>query len=280
MELKKKKFELAVPGSGAFLLLVILEIVLLVHSAPAHEPLFGLGPHTIYQHGYALESQLEKGDGGWANHLELIYGITPDLAVTLAAPYLFASGGVTAGFGDLTFRGKWRFFRHDMPGASNQAAIHLGVKTATGDFQSGRSSGTTDYFGGFSFGHESRRNYYFANALFRMNGEYRGVKRGNLLSLNAAYGIRPWLLEYLQPDPVFLLEFIGDFQGKRRINQQEDPQSGGTVLSLAPGLLFSYRNIMVKAGVKIPVLIRLNGGQENPGNQYILGLEFHFPPLF
>ncbi|MFQ5583230.1 MAG: hypothetical protein ACE5GL_02190, partial [Calditrichia bacterium] len=57
----------------------------------AHEPLFGLGPHTTFQNGYGLESELEKNEFGWANHLELLYGITPDWAVTAAIPYLNAS---------------------------------------------------------------------------------------------------------------------------------------------------------------------------------------------
>jgi hypothetical protein len=64
------------------------------------------------------------------------------------------------------------------------------------------------------------------------------------------------------------------------INNNDVPNSGGTIISLSPGLLFSYRNIMLKAGVKIPIINGLNGSQKLPANEYILGLEFHFPPIY
>ncbi len=245
----------------------------------SHEPLFGLGPHTIYQHGYALETEFEKGEHGWADHLELMYGLTPDWAVTLAAPYLFADDDRSAGFGDLTLRSKFRFFRADAPGASNQAALHAGVKFPTGSQGGHRGSGTTDYFVGASFGHESRRHYFFAGVRYQVNGNIDELSRGNNFEYDVAYGIRPWKLEYLHPDPVFLLEVNGEVMGRDSFGGSSDPNSGGRVISLSPGLLFSYRNVMFKAGVKIPVIKNLNGVQDDPGTEVVFGLEFHMPPL-
>ncbi len=246
----------------------------------AHEPLFGLGPHTIYQYGFALESEVEKGDHGWANHVELLYGITPDWAVTLAAPYLFENDDRRAGWGDLSLRSKFRFYRKDMPGASNQAALHAGVKFPTGEREENRGSGTTDYFVGLSVGRESRRHYFFAGARYQVNGVIDNLGRGNQFEFDAAYGIRPWKLEYRQPDTVFLVEFIGELMEKNFQNNQSVINSGGNIFSIAPGLLFSYRNVMLKAGIKIPLLENLNGEQETPDTEYVFGLELHLPPLF
>jgi hypothetical protein len=249
-----------------------LFLFVLITQLEAHEPLFGLGPHTMYEGGIAIESELETSDGNPVNQFELLYGITPDWAITLAQPYRIKAGD----FGRTTLRTKFRFFRNDMKGASQQAAIHAGISFPESD----GLIDVADYFGGLSFGYESRRHYFFASALYRLNNSIGNLERGNILRYDIAYGIRPWLLEYLQPDPVFLIELNGDTIAKNMINNNDVPNSGGTIISLSPGLLFSYRNIMLKTGVKIPIINGLNGSQKLPANEYVLGLEFHFPPIY
>jgi len=247
--------------------------------ARAHEPLFGLGPHTVGQYAWALESELERQNGGWSNRYELIYGLTPDLAMTASLPYVFSTAGRRAGLGDLIIRGKRRFLRHDVRNASTALAFHWGVKLPTGSQSARRGSGTTDYFVGLSFGRESRRHYAFADARYLVNGTSNQVNRGNILNIDAAYGIRPWKLEYLQPDAVFLLEVLGEVASRNTIQDRPDPDSGGFTLSVAPGFFFSYRNIMLKGGVKISVVDRLNGIQDKPDPEYVLAVEFHMPPF-
>ncbi len=252
---------------------------LLPGSASAHEPLFGLGPHTVGQYAWALESELERGHEGWANHYELIYGITPDIAVTAALPYVFSRKGHGAGIGDLVLRGKYRFIRRDYRNGSDAFAFHGGIKLPTGSRSEHRGSGTTDYFLGLSFGRETRKHYAFADVRYNVNGTVDNLNRGNVLNVDAAYGIRPWQLEYKQPDLVVLLEVLGEISQRHALNGSEDPDSGGKILSVAPGFMFSYRNVMVKGGVKVPVLEKLNGVQESPDPEFILGVEFHMPPF-
>ncbi len=262
------------------LMLVPVALLLSIDPLDAHEPLFGLGPHTIYQNGVGLESELEKGESGWANHWEVLYGITPDWALTFAAPYLFADNNRAEGFGDISLRTKYRFFRRDMPGASLQAAFHSEVRFPTGDQRMNRGSGATDYFLGISLGYESRRHYFFAGSRYQINRAVNGLARGNRLEFDLAYGIRPYKMEYLQPDPVLLVEFIGETTGKNKENGVSNANSGGSILSIAPGLLFSFRNVMLKTGIKIPIINNLNGRQDSPEAEYVMGLEFHLPPLF
>ncbi len=256
-----------------------LILLVLPGAVLAHEPLFGLGPHTIGQYSWAVESEFARNQAGWLNTYELLYGLTPDIAITGVFPYVFARDGRAPGFGDLVLRGKYRFVRQDFRGGSRAFALHLGVKFPTGNQQALRGTGAFDAFAGLSFGLESRRHYAFAGARYLLRGTSNNLQRGNVFRLEAAYGIRPWKLEYLQPDLVLLAEVLAETAGKNRIDNTADPNSGGFTLSVAPGALFSYRNVMFKAGVKIPMLNRLNGIQENPGAELILAVELHMPPF-
>lgn len=246
-------------------------------SALAHEPLFGLGPHTVGQYAWALESEMERGHAGWINHLELIYGLSPDIALTVVAPYAFSHENRSPGFGDVVLRGKYRFYRRDYRNGSDAFALHSGVKLPTGD--QAKLRGTLDYFAGLSFGRETRRHYAFADVRYQVNGSHNNLNRGNILNVEAAYGIRPLKLEYHQPDLVLLGELLGEFTGKNALNKVDDPNTGGFVLSFAPGILFSYRNVMFKAAVKIPIMEKLNGIQEMPDPEVVVGIEFHMPPF-
>ena len=247
--------------------------------AVAHEPLFGLGPHSIGQYSWAVESQFEKGDDGWANSYELAYGIVPDITVTTAFPYLFSTGGSQAGIGDVSVRAKYRFIRRDVLNASNAFALHGGIKLPTASRNEGRGSGSRDGFVGLSFGHEGRENYAFADVRYRVNGRVEDLERGNVLNVDAAYGIRPWKLEYLQPDTVFLVELVAEWAGRSSVSGVPAPDSGGKTISVAPGVLFSYRNVMLKGGVKIPLVVDLNGLQPRPGPEVVFAIEFHMPPF-
>ena len=262
-----------------FYILVVAAYVGFPSSASAHEPLFGLGPHTVGQYSWALESELERGELGWFNKYELIYGITPDFAVTAALPYVFSQEGKKSGLGDFVLRGKNRFLRRDFLNGSSAFALHWGVKFPTGSRSELRGSGTFDTFGGLSFGLESRKHYAFADIRYQVKGKVENIERGNVLNFDAAYGIRPLKLEYLQPDLVILGEILGEVGGKNSINGIDDANSGGFVLSFAPGVLFSYRNMMFKGGVKFAVLENLNGLQKKPDPEFVFAVEIHMPPF-
>lgn len=84
----------------------------------AHEPIHGLGPDMPARGlwGYEIELEGLKSDTELVVQ-ELSYGITADVAVTVAVPYQ-SSEGVS----DLELRGKWRFLRRDFAGGSDQIA--------------------------------------------------------------------------------------------------------------------------------------------------------------
>ncbi len=100
----------------------------LVRSAHAHEPVFGVGPETIYEGGVGLEVAWEFEDEGDERtallHHELIYGLTPDLALTIEVPQVLrrhTDEGTRSGLGDVLVRGKFQFFRRDRLNAQDKA---------------------------------------------------------------------------------------------------------------------------------------------------------------
>ncbi|MFQ5798687.1 MAG: transporter [Bacteroidota bacterium] len=273
------------------LLFIVIALSSYVTGASAHEPTFGIGPHTIYRGGIGLELEYEYGRQSNLYtevrtrrlHFEAIYGITEDLALTLAVPQVTktvrsgANQKSKSGIGDILVRGKWRFYRDDQFRAVNQLAIIGGVKLPTGN-RSGDvrlGSGSTDFLLAFAAGRETRLWYYFADVRYRLNTSSGGRRGGNVFSYDGAFGVRPIRSEYRSPDLVMLVEINGHLEEKESVDGTKDPNSGGHVLSISPGMLLSYRNIMFKTAIKIPISQNLNGTQLRQKEEFIVGLEFH-----
>ncbi len=258
----------------------------------AHEPTYGIGPHTLYRGGIGIELKYEFARKANFSteaqirklNLETIYGINEDLALTLGIPQVTKSVRAPSGtrsesgVGDILLRTKWRFYRDDQFGAVNQLAIIGGIKLPTG----GRSgavalgSGSTDFLAAFAAGRETRLWYYFADARYRLNTANGGDRQGNLFQYDAAFGVRPHQSEYWTPDLVTLVEINGRLEGKETVNRVVNPNSGGHILSVAPGILLSYRNVMLKTALKIPLLQDLNGTQLEDKEEFIVAIELHF----
>ena len=245
----------------------------------AHEPIFGLGPHTVGKYGWAIENELEREADQWTDRLELLYGLTADAALTISLPYYLSSPHGSAGPGDVVLRGKYRFFRRDFRGGSRAFAFHLGIKLASGNRNEGRGTGSVDGFAGLSFGLETRRHYSFAAVRYRLNGPTGTLNRGEQFNLEAAYGMRPWLLAYHQPDLVVLLEVLAEHHFPDRVRGSALPGSEETVLSVAPGFLFSIRNVMIKGGLKLPLTSRELGSRPGSERTLVLAVDIHMPPL-
>ena len=244
-----------------------------------HEPIFGVGPHTVFAGGMAVEVEGELSEDEIANVYELAYGVTPDLTVTGQLPLVYrAAGAGRFGVGDASLRVKWRFLRRDSPGAQDQLAVVAGVKLPTGP-SAGElplGTGSTDWMGALTYGHEGRRWYGWADVRYLFATEGAGVDRGDVFFYDAAFGVRPWLLWYDQPDLVVLAEVNGRHIGAVRRAGANVSGSGGDIVTAGPALFLTYRNYALKAGVAIPVWWSMNGTQPDPGVQGIVALEGHF----
>ena len=118
-------------------------------STNAHEPVFSLGPETIYSGGVGLETEFEFEEGEddqlAALHYEILYGLTKNITVTLSVPQNFnrnVGGKSSSGLGDITFRGKYNFFRKDSLGAQHKITGIFGVKLPTGEDEADPPLGT------------------------------------------------------------------------------------------------------------------------------------------
>lgn len=251
----------------------------------AHEPIFGIGPHTIYKDGIGLELEYEREQGEHgteqALHYEVAYGLTADWVVVATVPQVqkTESAQTASGLGDSTLKTKYRFYRKDYPeGRQDQLALMAAIKLPTGNYEAEPSlgSGSTDYLVGLTGGRESRTLYYFADLRYRMNGENdKNLKKGNAWLYGASFGFRPWLNEYWEPDLVLLFELFGKQQAKATLINQALENTGGHSTFMGPSFLWSYRNWMVTGGISLPVMQNLNGEQEKQQYQFALGIELH-----
>lgn len=260
-------------------------MLVIVASSPAwaHDPVFGLGPHTLFKEGvevhvgYFGEQARDEREREYG--LALKYGITGDWTVGVEAPFLdlTAPGQSRTGRGDLGLTTKYRFWRNDLPGVQEAAAVSLGlVLGGTGDGEVA-NEGSTDAILGLSYGYESRRWYRWAAVRYRVNDENdQGLQRGNRLLLDLVVGIRPRPYSYYEPDWVWMLELNGELAERAEGNGSPLANTGGDQWFLSPGLMWTYRNYAIKTGVQLPIAQDLNGVQEELDYRYTLGLEGHF----
>lgn len=250
----------------------------------AHEPIFGLGAHTLYKGGYGFEVAFVREKAGdereSAIDYHIAYGITPDFTITLVVPQFLSKkeeGDSSSGLGDLSVRGKYRFLRYDEPGATTGVALNLAIKLPSGDETKTPKLGTgsADFAVGLAVTREGLKNYFFSDLRYRMKTEADDIRKGNVFFFDIAYGIRPWRIEYLKPDLVLLVELNWERESKTRVGKVKDPDIGGDHLFISPGFLLSYRNVMFKGGVQIPIDRDPNGGGEKADYRALFSIELH-----
>ena len=261
-----------------------------------HNPIFGLGPQTIWKGGIGVGLEVEGTRAASATeakdqalHAELLYGVTQDLTLTLALPLTQRKSvrglvpGVgqvdrdATGIGDAVIRAKWRIFHRFSGSTQYHAAFVGGLKVPLANTSSDPplSSGSTDFLGGFTISRDGLRSYLWTSALVRANGEAFGVKRGNEYRYDAAVGLRPWIPKYTGVDALFVVEFNGVTAARTVAGAVPQPLTGGTVLAVSPGFWLTLRNWALLGGVKLPVYQNLRGDQPKFDYTVVLKIETH-----
>jgi len=254
--------------------------------AYAHEPVFSLGPETIFEGGVGIETEFEfedvAGQKQTVMHYEIIYGLKENLSITLNVPQILdrdTDEGTSSGLGDVELRGKYRFFKKDMLGAQHKLTGIFGVKLPTGDDDANPAlgTGTTDFLFGGSYGYESRTWYHFLTTRYRFRTESGSRDPGDRLFIDGAIGYRPFQTEYTELDTVFLLEMNVEFEFKDELQGTRLANTGGNTIWLGPTMLISPTpQWMFKSGIQFPVYQDLNGNQEHSKFRAVFGIEFHF----
>jgi DNA-binding transcriptional MerR regulator len=267
------------------LAIVLIGMMMGVFQAHAHEPVFSLGPETIYKGGLGFETEFEYEEGDTdkeiALHYELLYGITEDWSVTLDIPQILdKKEGVLSseGLGDIDLRTKYQLYRKDSLGAQDKVALIYGLELPTGDEKDNPplGSGSYDHLFGLSAGHESITWYYFLTGRYVLNADAGALDKGDRLLFDGAVGLRPWLRSYKSWDLVVLLESSYIYAEKDVKNGAGLSNTGGQELFLGPTFLWSIRNLMVKGGIQFPIWQDLNGSQDKRDFRSQIALEYHF----
>ncbi len=259
---------------------LVASLLLWTAPADAHDPIFGLGPHVLYKGGIEIAPEFDHKKAGDRRAtdlaLELTYGLTGDWSAGIKLPYVTSETGPdrAAGMGNLELFTKYRFWRNDMPGVQESAAVAFKLDTATGTTPA--ASGSTDALLGLAYGYESRKWYRWASLRWRYNGvDDSGLRRGDRLLLDLVGGVRLKQTGYLEPDTVWLLELNGEYADRAERHGAALVDSGGTEWFVSPGIFWTLRNFAVKAGVQIPVASDLNGRQPRSDYRARLVLEWH-----
>ena len=261
-----------------------------------HNPVFGLGPQTIWKGGIGveLESELTRRTGQLdqerlALHTALTYGITQDINLALAIPIIqrksesgLAPGGGqidrdATGVGDAVIRAKWRIF-HRFSGPTQYHAALIGavkLPVASSGKEPALGSGATDFIGGATISRDGLRYYLWVSGLVKVNGEAFGRRRGNEYRYDAAIGVRPWIPTYTGVDPLLLVEFNGVTADQTVVNGSEQTQTGGTILAVSPGFWLTRRNLALKGAVKIPVVQNLGAQEAELNYTVVFAFEVH-----
>ncbi|MAT51173.1 MAG: hypothetical protein CMK32_08320 [Porticoccaceae bacterium] len=272
------------PWESRSLALWLTVVPMSVPVALAHDPVFGLGPHTLYKGGVEIHfgSHQEKAGDERATESEIQfkYGLTSDWVAGIGVPYVRSTGhrGSDSGRGPTSLSTKYRFWRNDLPGAQESSAVVARMILDDGDMGHGQAEREgNDYLLGLTYGYEGRKWYRWASLRRRFNGDAEnGAARPDKWLADLVVGIRPIPTEYLEPDWVWMLELnyehtehiTGAFNGS--------PQRiGGDQWFLSPGLMWTYRNFAVKAGVQLPVYDDLSGDQEADDYRALVELEWH-----
>lgn len=214
----------------------------------------------------------------------LVYGAHPRVTVFGVLPFLYKrlelngmDGRVTrdtSGFGDMTGLLRVTAFKVDRPGETLRLAPFVGLEVPTGADDEADSlgrlpptlqlgSGSWDPLGGAIFTWQTLQWELDVSASYQLRTEANDFDAGDEARGEASfqYRVLPWGdLDGGVPSFLYAVaETNVVWTDEHRIDGMDDPDSGGTIWYLAPGLQWVTRRTVLEAAVQVPVLQRLNG---------------------
>lgn len=244
---------------------VILISVLFDVKAFAHEPIYGHGPHVLYKGGFALGFVFSSGTGFIENEFELEYGLTSKWTIGTALPFSNAAGSYSAE--NYVIKSKYRFYIEYAPGSMNEIAAFGGYRFSK------ETNGINAFNFGITGGRESIDWYWFASVGYITKFTKIDPKPGNEINYDLTFGYRPFEISYYKPDLVIFLEFLGKYQQKSSLNDNNINNSGGNSWAIAPTFMLTYRNYALRAGVEFG--IGDSGFIKKAETNFKIGIETH-----
>ncbi len=182
-----------------------------------------------------------------------------------------------SGLGDTTLLVKRRFYVNNFQAGGIQLALLGGVKLPTGDdnqrdnqgnllppsLQLG--TGSVDVPLGLVFTAFKDRVGFNSSFLYQFNNESNGFRFGDETKVNLAFGYRLFPKQYTSFQDKVLnayLEVNTVVSQRASLDDQDVPDSGGTLVFLTPGLQAVLNpRFLVEAAFQIPLVQELNGTQ-------------------
>jgi len=280
-----------------------------------------------------------------ASSLIYSYGVTDDLTLTLRLPFIRRTNireghlhggeaeiealGDSAGVGDLSVFGQYRFYRDRA--TQTEWAFLAGLKLPTGDTSVNTADGNEPFETEFqpgsgawegSFGVAFTKRFgawsFDANVLYTLASEgAQQTDLGDRFQYNAALSYRLTggaggasgrMRAGALPQPMYhggpgahehshghdhdhgaevpaapkgpaldlVLELNGEWHARETIAGATDPNSGGNVVFLSPGLRLSYDKWSGFVSLGVPVINDLNGIQAEPDWRVLTGVAVNF----
>ncbi|MFQ5652864.1 MAG: transporter [bacterium] len=234
----------------------------------------------------------------------VVYGARPGLSLILMVPTIVRSFEQTrngtritqtdAGVGDLTFLAKYRFYKKDSFFKSRQIAVQAGLKFPTGpdDLKDAQGaplpqpmqlgSGSVDGRFALTFT-EARKRWFFTGDLgYELNTAGDDFEFGDVVRYDLAVKFRFHPARFkdgpLKQHFVFL-ELNGLINRKARSKGVELANSGGHQIFLAPGVqIFLLENVLLEAGIQLPLVQNLNGRQLGTDFNLRIGMRWVIVP--
>lgn len=198
------------------------------------------------------------------SHTFQVGGVVPFLTKDLES----VTGNKTgSGLGDVTLFVKKLLVQVDRKQETFRVAVKGSAKLPTGD--SGGDvplgSGSFDYGASAVATWVKLRWGLYGETIYFHNTSDDEIDYGDRFGYNAAVGFRliPGVYtRYPQPILSLYLELNGSVVGHTRRNDVENPDSGGSLLFLSPGIQYvGGRRWLVEASVQVPVIDEPNGTQ-------------------
>ncbi len=247
---------------------------------------------------------LSASDAGSANRelavsmvsLVGVYGLSEKWALFGMIPYLnkeleadTPSGRRSrevSGLGDARFWARYTLFQQDRPGQTLRIAPFVGIEMPIGEDNEndflGRlpqslqlGSGSWDPLLGVVTTWQTLERQIDAAFSYKLNTAANGFKFGDLTRFDLSYQHRIWPRELGAGVPSFVYAVLESnliWQDRNEVGGNNDPDSGGTTLFIAPGIQWVSKRTVLESALQLPLIQDLNGKALE--NDFIFTLSF------
>jgi hypothetical protein len=258
--------------------------------------------------GHAHVHSLDELSGA---SLSLAYGLSDDLMLSVRVPYLWRDGvrtghfhggvpeveneGGSAGIGDISAMLQWRFYQSE----TVDIALIGGVKGPTGEddvrndlgdvfaaeFQP--DSGSWDFTAGAAVTRRAGHWSFDASGLYTIAGENDddddlgdhfayGVAASYRVIGHPPYHRHMGIGEHSHLGVDVVLELNGEWHGEQSEAGEGDPNSGGHVVFLSPGVRVVYDEVAAYLTIGAPIVSEMDGVQAEPDLRVTAGVSRRF----